>query len=211
MNPATLTVDQLDKALTVALHLCDESTFDQLAIEADRRSAAKEARLSAPEALMQAALWYAQLGLAIFPIKPLDKIPYSGSRGFKDASHDLTVVREWWTHRPNSNIGFATGRTFDVIDVDGAQGYASMREHDISYEALGVSYTPGDASKRKGPGKHIFITPTGRGNGANLLPGVDYRGSGGYVLLPPSRRPDGRYRWSGATPLNIEALKGKSA
>ncbi len=206
MDPSTITTAGLDKALTIALRLCDERTFDQLATEADRRDAEREARLNAPEALANAALWYAKQGLKIFPLRPLDKSPYPGSRGFKDASNDLTVVREWWTHRPSSNIGFATGDLLDVIDVDGAKGYASMRDNGFSYEALGISYTPGDSTKGKEPGKHIFVAPTGDNNAADIWPGVDYRGKGGYVVLPPSRRPDGRYRWSGSNPLNLTGV-----
>jgi hypothetical protein len=44
------------------------------------------------------------------------------------------------------------------------------------------------------------VPPAGRGNGVKILPGVDYRGAGGYVVLPPSRGYNGRlYRW--LTPL----------
>jgi hypothetical protein len=47
-----------------------------------------------------------------------------------------------------------------------------------------------------GHGFHWYVKPTGVGNRAGVLPGVDFRGRGGYVLGPPSVHPKGhRYRW----------------
>jgi hypothetical protein len=41
-----------------------------------------------------------------------------------------------------------------------------------------------------------FVRPTGLGNRAGILPGVDFRGQAGYVVTPPSVHPSGhRYRW----------------
>jgi hypothetical protein len=45
-------------------------------------------------------------------------------------------------------------------------------------------------------GFHFYVLPTGMGNRAGILPGVDFRSRGGYVLAVPSIHPDGsRYRW----------------
>jgi hypothetical protein len=45
-------------------------------------------------------------------------------------------------------------------------------------------------------GFHWYVKPTGMGNRAGVLPGVDFRGKNGYVIAPPSVHPDGnRYRW----------------
>ncbi len=48
----------------------------------------------------------------------------------------------------------------------------------------------------------MFIAPTGRGNGANIYPHVDFRGKGGYVILPPSIGANGRrYQWTRPLPF----------
>jgi hypothetical protein len=53
-----------------------------------------------------------------------------------------------------------------------------------------ADYTPppaihGVVSTPRG-GQHIYLEPLGGGNLAGVIPGIDYRGAGGYVLAPPS-------------------------
>lgn len=130
--------------------------------------------------LLTAAMWYATQGLHIFPLRPKAKIPYAGSQGFKDATNDPQQIEQWWTDRPDSNIGIATGHIVDVIDIDGAEGVISWARLQNVPPILGVVSTP-----RPG-GNHLYIAATGRGNKAAMVPKVDYRGQGGYVVAPPS-------------------------
>jgi hypothetical protein len=148
-----------------------------------------------PAALKLAALDYARRGIAVFPLVPRGKTPIT-TNGFKGATIDAQQVMRWWTANPNANIGAPTGHAFDVIDIDGPDGIASMLErapdlNHIGTPLLGRSITP------RGGGHHLFVTPESwRRNGARLLPGVDCRALGGYVVLPPSRGVNGRmYRW----------------
>ena len=55
----------------------------------------------------------------------------------------------------------------------------------------------GIALTSRNAGRHLYIRAMeGRGNKANIYPGVDYRGSGGYVVAPPSMGANGRrYQW----------------
>lgn len=199
-----LTEQQLDEALTDALRVPDEKLFEQLSVETDRREAEREIRLNLPGALARAARWYATQSIAVFPLQPLDKKPFGGSRGFKDATIDPGQVSEWWEKHPDANIGLPTGHQFDVIDIDGPIGYSSyldLRDAGELPECIGKALTPGDSFSSKPPGMHYYIRPTGDGNTAGLLPGIDYRGRLGYVVAPPSLRPDGRYKWT--MPLNL--------
>jgi hypothetical protein len=44
--------------------------------------------------------------------------------------------------------------------------------------------------------RSIYLAPAGSGNQAGLLEHVDWRGVGGYAVVPPSRHASGsRYRW----------------
>jgi hypothetical protein len=132
--------------------------------------------------------------------------------GLYDATLDETKIWEWWTQNPEFNIGLPTGLAFDVIDIDGHQGMESLRqfmrtvvpdtpEHkwtntDDVLPKIGSVLTP------RHPGTHRYVKPTGAGNKAAMgkkLPGIDYRGAGGYVLAPPSRTEHGMYVW--ATPI----------
>lgn len=147
-----------------------------------------------PDRLLQAALDYAHNGIPVFPIQPRGKRPLT-SHGFKDATLTLDQICAWWTATPDANIGLPTGGEFDVIDVDGATGIATMYTGptpliDTVGDILGVALTSRDA------GRHIYIPATGLGNKTAIHPGVDYRGAGGYVVAPPSIGANGtRYTW----------------
>jgi len=59
-------------------------------------------------------------------------------------------------------------------------------------------------------GDHLYVRASGDGNTSGLLPGIDYRGRGGYVVAPPSIGPNGvRYTWT--RPIDLAALQVKAA
>lgn len=161
--------------------------------------------------LAQSALWYAEQGIAVFPVQPGGKRPAGvlARHGLKDATTDPATIRAWWNAEPEANIGLPTGLRFDVVDVDGLEGQTSRAklwcdvegctdpecDHpgifgDFERELLGKVLTP-----RPG-GMHLYVPPDpSMSNGASLAPGVDYRGRGGYVVAPPSVNSQGIYRW----------------
>ena len=71
--------------------------------------------------MLDAALAYAALGWAVFPLAPGTKRPLiAGGGGFKAATRDAEQIRRWWTETPDANIGVATGKVsgISVVDVD---------------------------------------------------------------------------------------------
>lgn len=117
--------------------------------------------------------------------------------GLHDASTDPSQVERWWRQWPAANIGLRTGVAFDVIDVDseaGAQALIAAQQGDwISGPKVST-----------GKGWHLYLQPSGVNNRTGIVPGVDYRGTNGYVVAPPSAHPSGReYKWLAnmATPL----------
>jgi hypothetical protein len=155
-----------------------------------------------------AAQVYAALG---FPLVPMHSVRPDGTctcpdlacsdpgkhprlAGWKRlASTDPAVVGEWWRRWPQANLGLATGRRFDVLDVDGEQGVEALRA------VLSIAPTdhPGPVARTGGGGWHLLYAPTGLGNRVRLLRGVDWRGRGGLVVAPPSRHASGtRYTWA---------------
>jgi Bifunctional DNA primase/polymerase, N-terminal len=108
------------------------------------------------------------------------------------ASADPDQVRGWWQRWPAANVGLATGVRFDVLDADGAQGEAELR----TFIQAGVVPRGGPLARTGGGGWHLLLAPTGLGNRGGFLPGLDWRGRGGLVVVPPSQHPSGRrYRW----------------
>ena len=143
---------------------------------------------------LAAALAYASAGIHVFPLAPRSKVPLiparNGGRGLHDATTDPDVIRSWWRAHPTANLGLRTGLSFDVIDLD-SEGAVDALE-----DARGGQEPIQGPVVRTGHGFHWYVKPTGVGNRAGVLPGVDFRGWGGYVLGPPSVHPQGhRYCW----------------
>lgn len=160
-------------------------------VRADNLAATLDALHDAPQSLLTAAQWYALRGWRVFPLVPGGKTPMTRN-GFRDATLNQRQIKDWWTANPDSNIGAPTGYRFDVVDVDYRRHPNAMRAWSLIADEFvihGIAHTPG--------GVHHFVMPTGDANasGAGGVAGLDYRGEGGYVVLPPSRRPDGRYTW----------------
>lgn len=193
-----MTDDEALAAVAAALEAGDADELARIEALLDAQDAARRARLTRPEALAESAAWYAAQGIAVFPLHPGSKVPLT-SNGFKAATTDSDQVAEWWRRTPQANIGLPTGITFDVIDVDGPPGVLALAPYvaEIRHQAIGLVSTP-----RPG-GLHWYVPPCGdRGNRTGLLPSVDYRGLGGYVVGPPSINGHAdRWRW--VRPLDL--------
>lgn len=100
--------------------------------------------------------------------------------GLSSASTDPGTVTAWWRRWPSANIGGLTGVVFDVCDVDSAQGIAAVAP------LLGACHGVAPLVRTGSGGWHLLFQPTGLGNRVRFLPGTDWRGQGGYVVLPPS-------------------------
>jgi hypothetical protein len=108
------------------------------------------------------------------------------------AAVDPAVVGKWWRRWPQANLGLATGRRFDVLDLDGQQGVEALR----AVVSITPTEHPGPVARTGGGGWHLLYAPTGLGNRVRLLSGVDWRGRGGLIVAPPSQHTSGtRYTW----------------
>lgn len=115
--------------------------------------------------------------------------------GLKDASTDPDTIAGWWQQWPNANIGIRTGVAFDVLDIDGDEGFDTI----IAVEQEHGEGPVGPTSHTGGGGLHRLYQPTGVGNRAGLLEHVDWRGANGYIVAPPSLHASGqRYQWAEA-------------
>lgn len=176
--------------------------------------------MKTPPDMMAAALWYADQGAAVLPLHypvPIRVSDYTCScsvstckspakhpiaalvpHGLEDATTDPQLITKWWRAYPAANIGLRTGEIFDALDLDGPNGfktYARMvAELGDDVEALAVVRTG-----RVDGGRQHYCQPAGErtfAGGKIGVPGVDCRGTGGYVVAVPSRHISGRrYEW----------------
>jgi hypothetical protein len=117
------------------------------------------------------------------------------------ASSDLSTIRRWAAQYPACNWGVVTGPTSGVfvLDVDGVPGRASLTALETVHGSLPV--TLNSATGRLEGGEHRwFNLPTGReirSRRGKLGAGLDVRGVGGLVIVPPSVHESGRaYEWA---------------
>lgn len=140
--------------------------------------------------LSEIAVGYTSRGWAVFPT--VGKHPaIKGGAGLHDAAGDPDAVAELFARAPQAdgvavNCG-ASGLL--VVDIDTPAGVAH-------WDTLAMPVT---ATATTGRGQHLYfqtLDPRARSSTGRVAAGIDTRGHGGYVLLPPSRHPDGhRYAW----------------
>jgi hypothetical protein len=120
-----------------------------------------------------------------------------------DASCDEERIRRWWIKWPGANVGIATGKAavgcFVVVDLDCDARRDGLKELTKLATASGA-HLPAAAPTTYTPrGFHLwFATDTPLPNRAGVVPGVDIRGSGGYVVGPGSCTQGDSYFLSGS-------------
>ncbi len=136
-----------------------------------------------------AARQYAEAGIPVFPCTAGGKRPLT-THGFHDASTDPSQVARWWARWPHANVGMPTGNAsgLEVVDVDvhGAiRGFATFerarRERLTDHWAVLVR-TPSGGIHAYYPANQDQVQPSWQAASA----GIDFRGAGGYVVVPPS-------------------------
>jgi putative DNA primase/helicase len=102
---------------------------------------------------------------------------------------------------PESNVGIATGDGLIILDVDGPDGRESLKE----FSSLPPTITA--TTPRADGGMQFYFSADEEleevaKNRVQLLPGLDIRAAGGYVVAPPSsldpydKNPEGgEYTW----------------
>lgn len=192
---------------------------------ADLVAAAREGeRVPSGERMRVVARAYARLGLRVLPLWHVlddgscaclkrDHVPGGkdagragkhprSAGGVSNASRDPQTIDSWWQTWPNAGIGIATGHGLDVIDVDSRSGLRDVADL-MAAERLPAAVAWARSGRSGGEGFHVVVPSQGKaGNAQALLPGVDYRGEGGYFVVAPTRhRSLQAYEWLTTSPL----------
>jgi DNA-binding transcriptional ArsR family regulator len=149
--------------------------------------------------LLKSALELWRSGFSVIPIQSGSKRPLVPWTEYQSRRPTKEEIRQWWQQYPNANIGIVTGKISGivVIDLD-----LDKDKDDNESGAKIYEQAPTDLIVKTGRGGyHLYYrypedvdhVP----NRVGLLPGVDIRADGGYVVAPPSAHSSGRlYEWT---------------
>lgn len=146
--------------------------------------------------MLEAALRYAHRGWSVFPVQGKKPLVF-----WRDESTtEDGKIAQWWTRWPNANVALDCAKSgLLVIDADNKNNgvkHWNMLCRDLAIPTTLTAITGGG-------GVHSFFYQNGHnhGNTTGKLPsGIDVRGQGGYVVLPPSVHENGQhYSWKDDT------------
>lgn len=153
---------------------------------------AAETRL--PATAREWALAYAALGWSVVPVRPGEKLPSVPWAKYQTLPADAGTIHAWFDAAPTLGIGLVQGRVPGtiVLDFDGERGHETLRR----LEAQGLPQSV--RALTPGGGVHVYLRHPGVPIATRkaVLPGMDVRGDGGFVVAPPSRHANGgHYHW----------------
>ena len=146
--------------------------------------------------MLTAALEYAALGWAVFPLAAGTKDPaVIGGNGFKSATVDVEQIRRWWAKYPNANIGFVPHSAgLAVIDVDVKNGATGTLQLEV-LESKHGKLPDTEQQVTPSTGAHLFYSTSQPMPNTKIAPDIDIRCANGYVLLAPSIADGRAYEW----------------
>jgi hypothetical protein len=138
------------------------------------------------------ALRLAALGFSVIPLHPGSKRPAVRWKPWQTKCPSPALLRKWWGENPRRGVGIVTGQVSGVLvlDVDPRNGGLES----VIGKALPLTPT----TQTPSGGLHYYYRlPQGKALGSRpgVLPGVDVKAEGGFVVAPPSRREEGAYSW----------------
>ncbi len=163
--------------------------------------------------MLKAALAYTEAGFSVIPIDPATKRPVIQSwKEFQDRIATSEEINKWFENHPNGGIAIACGPISNLCVAD-ADYYNFSHLHDRQslrdYIALHLDFpldTVPTSQTPRGGEQYFFSCPDppllSRKVDVNdkYLKNLDIKCQGGYVVVPPTVRPDGTaYSWK--TPL----------
>lgn len=140
------------------------------------------------------------------PINRDSKIPLIKWKEFQDRSPTEAELESWWKKWPQANVGIITGEGSGIIsfDVDSKEALNFINESGgFPDTILYFTRTDGDFRRHQ----VIFKHPGFRVTTHEAHPGLDIKGDGGYIQVPPSIHPETEeeYEWDfGAKPHDFK-------
>lgn len=139
--------------------------------------------------MLQEALRYLNLGYSIIPVDRHKK-PLISWKEFQERKASEDEVKQWYVRYPDANIGIVTGAISKLTVFD--QDSEEVRQEFLS--TLPEDFQSPEAKTPNGYHTFCCFDPTIK-NKVGIIPGLDIRSEGGYVVAPPSKNGKGGYKW----------------
>jgi len=138
--------------------------------------------------MIEEAKKYLDLGYNVIPVSK-DKRPLIKWEIYQKEKVSIEQVEGWFKQFKQANIGIVTGNISNLFVIDTDTEEATQKIQDYIPENI---ITPIQTTPRGG--KHFFFQHLeGYSNRARVLPGVDIRTQGGYIVVCPSQNGDGKH------------------
>jgi hypothetical protein len=123
---------------------------------------------------------YLELGWSIIPIGS-EKKPLIKWKEYQDRKPSLEDIEKWSTHKSLTGFALVTGKISGVVVLDLDQG--------SKFDTKALPATP--HSQTGSGGHHFFFKQPESSipNATSFIEKTDFRGEGGYAILPPSQHP----------------------
>lgn len=125
-------------------------------------------------------------GMVVLPVDGHKK-PMTKWLDYQTERPTINTYRRWEERHRNANPAVITGKISNVVvlDIDDPAFFHALPE------------TPDTPISKTPRGFHIWFKHPGYHipNSANRSLSVDFRGDGGYVVVPPALSLDGHYQW----------------
>lgn len=133
----------------------------------------------------------ASVGVPVFPVWSDSKRPIT-RHGFHDASTDAGQIEAWWSSVPSASLAIPTGRESGVVVVDvDVHGRVNGYEAATRAEQAGLLSGWELMARTPSGGLHLYYSATDAAeqrSWQSARSGIDFRGDGGYIIVPPSAR-----------------------
>jgi hypothetical protein len=146
---------------------------------------------------LDAARRYLALGWSVIPAAEKGKRPIVRWQPFQDGLPSEAQLREWFERWPEANLAVVTGAVSGLVVLDVDPGHGGDKSL-AALEARHGRLPDTVESATGGGGRHVYFShPGGEArNRAGMAKGLDLRGDGGVIIVPPSIHPSGKpYRW----------------
>src|SRR5215813_3882015 len=132
--------------------------------------------------MREAALKLAGRGVPVFPCTG-DKVPLVKlGPGFKDATTNADLIKEWWSKWPDALVSVRTGIKFVVLDIDCAKHVEAAQWYGRANLPITRTHIT-----RSG-GRHLLFQPDDRfcNSTSKICRGVDTKGMNGCAIWWPA-------------------------